>query len=108
MRFPALVASLLCNLALALPAHAATRAWLLPERIAVGDTTTLNVETDAGDSPDFSVLQNDFTLRGTSSPTSTPWSWKPQWSTKCQPASMLRSPTLKRRLLLSGMVSAPP
>lgn len=69
MRFPALVASLLCSLALALPAHAATRAWLLPERIAVGDTTTLNVETDAGDSPDFSVLQNDFTLRGTSSST---------------------------------------
>lgn len=51
-------------------AEAASRAWAVPDRVALGDTTTLNVETDeSGAQPDFSVLEQDFVLRGTSSST---------------------------------------
>ena len=50
---------------------AAPRAWLKPDRITLGESTTLHVEAD-GDgkpAPDFSVLQKDFALRGQSSST---------------------------------------
>ena len=45
-------------------AHATARAFLQSDRIALGQTTTLNVEVDSafGDPPDFSVLAQDFEL----------------------------------------------
>lgn len=51
------------------PAQAATRAWLDRERIGVGETTTLNIETDQAGArmPDFSALAPDFVLSGHSS-----------------------------------------
>ncbi|MGY1408518.1 BatD family protein [Luteimonas sp. A611] len=50
-------------------AHAATRAWLDRDRIEVGETTTLNIETDQADArmPDFSALVPDFVLSAHSS-----------------------------------------
>ena len=45
-------------------ASAQTRAWLDRDRIALGETTTLNIETDqplAG-APDYSALMNDFQI----------------------------------------------
>jgi hypothetical protein len=51
-------------------AHAAVRAWLEPDRINLGQTTMLNLETDdASARPEFSVLEQNFTLRGQSSGT---------------------------------------
>ena len=51
------------------PAQAATRAWLDRDRIEVGETTTLNIETDQIDAamPDFAGLERDFALSGHSS-----------------------------------------
>ena len=59
---------LLC-LALALPAQAGTRAWLDRDRIALGETATLNVETDqaGAQSPDFDALLPDFVVSNRSS-----------------------------------------
>ena len=56
-------------LLLAAGAHAQTRAWLDRDRIALGETATLNVETDQPDvgSPDYSPLLGDFALSGNSS-----------------------------------------
>lgn len=53
------------------PAQAAVRAWVVPDRMALGDTATLNIESDADGQPqpDFSALAKDFELRGTSSST---------------------------------------
>ena len=50
-------------------AQAATRAWLDRDRIEVGETTTLNIETDqaAARMPDFDALLPDFVLSGHSS-----------------------------------------
>ena len=50
-------------------AQAATRAWLDRDRIAVGETATLNIETDQAtlDSPDYSPLTAQFDLSGNSS-----------------------------------------
>lgn len=64
--------SLLLAFAVAHDAFAA-RAWLQPDRIALGQTTTLNVEVDGAfaDAPDFSVLERSFELRGQSSSTQT-------------------------------------
>lgn len=46
-------------------AQAQTRAWLDRDRIAFGETTTLNVETDdAGDAPDWTPLARDFDVSG--------------------------------------------
>lgn len=57
-RFAAALA-LLC-LAMA-PVHAATRAWLDREQIALGESVTLNIETDQPVAlPDLSPLQADF------------------------------------------------
>jgi hypothetical protein len=49
--------------------QAQTRAWLDRDRIALGETATLNVETDqAGvDAPDYSPLLSDFAVSGNSS-----------------------------------------
>ncbi len=51
------------------PAQAATRAWLDRDRIEVGETTTLNIETDQAGvrMPDFDALVPDFVLSGHSS-----------------------------------------
>lgn len=45
-------------------AHAQTRAWLDRDRIALGETTTLNVETDGGGEPDWTPLARDFEVSG--------------------------------------------
>jgi hypothetical protein len=61
-------ASLLLSACAATHAHAAARAWLQPDRIALGDVTTLNIETDENAAPpDFSELRAQFELRGQSS-----------------------------------------
>jgi len=54
---------------IALPVQAATRAWLDRDRVEVGETTTLNIETDQVDArmPDFDALERDFELSGHSS-----------------------------------------
>jgi len=56
-------------LALLLTAHvvvasAQTRVWLDRDRIALGETTTLNIETDQplAAAPDYSALMNDFQI----------------------------------------------
>lgn len=47
------------------PVQAATRAWLDRDRIALGESATLNVETDqAAALPDFSPLRADFDVSG--------------------------------------------
>src|SRR5690606_35810912 len=50
-------------------ANAATHAWLDRDRIEVGETTTLNIETDqaAARMPDFDALVPDFVLSAHSS-----------------------------------------
>lgn len=58
-------------LALSCGVIAAPRAWLDRDRIAQGDTVTLNIESETGDAPDFAALQGDFDLRGQSSRTET-------------------------------------
>ncbi|MDO5505574.1 MAG: BatD family protein [Pseudoxanthomonas suwonensis] len=52
-----------------LPVQAQTRAWLDRDRIALGETTTLNIETDepGATMPDFTGLQRDFRVSGQSS-----------------------------------------
>ncbi|HST44091.1 MAG TPA: BatD family protein [Luteimonas sp.] len=64
------LAALLATLLLvAGSATAATRAWLDRDRVALGETATLNIETDqvAAGAPDFSPLTRDFELSGRSS-----------------------------------------
>ncbi|TWT20240.1 protein BatD [Luteimonas marina] len=64
----AIVACLLCAACLE-PAQAATRAWLDRDRIEVGETATLNIETDqaTAQAPDYDGLVPDFVLSGHSS-----------------------------------------
>jgi hypothetical protein len=63
------IATSLSLLACAFIAQATTRAWLDRDRIAAGETTTLNIETDQAtlDSPDYSPLTAQFDLSGNSS-----------------------------------------
>lgn len=49
------------------------RAWLDRDRIAMGDTVTLNVESDQG-APDFTPLRTDFDLSGQTSSRQVEWS----------------------------------
>ena len=65
--FRTVVAVLL--LALSLGAQAQTRAWLDRDRIASGDTATLNIQTDqpAASAPDYSPLLSEFELSGNTS-----------------------------------------
>ena len=52
-------------LAAAHPAGAATRAWLDRDRIQLGETATLNIETDqATAAPDWAPLEADFDTSG--------------------------------------------
>ena len=50
-------------------AQARTRAWLDRDHIALGETTTLNIQTDQAsvDSPDYAPLLADFEVSGNSS-----------------------------------------
>ena len=50
-----------------LAAGAQTRAWLDRDRIALGETVTLNIQTDAGASPDYGPLESEFGISGHSS-----------------------------------------
>lgn len=52
---------------LSLAATAQTRAWLDRDRIGLGETVTLNIETTADSAPDYSPLEQDFTISGRSS-----------------------------------------
>ncbi len=57
--------TLACLLLLvSLDASARTRAWLDRDHIAMGETTTLNIETDTGTAPDYAPLQADFAISG--------------------------------------------
>jgi hypothetical protein len=60
--------ALLLLTALTFPSMAQTRAWLDRDRIALGETATLNIETDQAmaSSPDYSPLFRDFQLSGDS------------------------------------------
>lgn len=58
---------------LPLMAWAEPRAWLDRDRIAMGDTVTLNVQSDAG-APDFTPLRSDFDLSGQTSSRQVEWS----------------------------------
>ncbi|MET0719171.1 MAG: BatD family protein [Pseudoxanthomonas sp.] len=66
-----LILAMSCLLVAALAigsAQAATRAWLDRNQIALGESVTLNIETDqAAVVPDFSPLRADFDLTGQSS-----------------------------------------
>lgn len=69
---PCLSVRLLLPLLLCMPALAAqaqTRAWLDRDRIALGETATLNIETDQPNTaaPDYAPLQADFVLSARSS-----------------------------------------
>ncbi|MEO6366198.1 MAG: BatD family protein [Luteimonas sp.] len=49
-------------------AHAQTRAWLDRDRIAMGETATLNIESgQLGAAPDYSGLQREFIVSGNTS-----------------------------------------
>lgn len=52
---------------LSLAASAQTRAWLDRDRIALGETATLNIETDGGSGPDYGPLEAEFEISGRSS-----------------------------------------
>jgi len=76
MRRPRYALSPLClwalgllSLCAAFAAPAQTRAWIDRDRVAVGETATLNIETDAAsaDAPDYSPLQHDFEISGNTS-----------------------------------------
>ena len=64
--------TLIASLIAIAPLHAATpaaRAWLDRDSMHLGETVTLNVETegDAGGQPSFSALSQDFSMLGTQS-----------------------------------------
>ncbi|MDH5822887.1 BatD family protein [Luteimonas sp. RD2P54] len=63
---PGFLVALLSLLLLAAPASAETRAWLDRDRIELGETATLNIETDQGavGVPDWSPLDADFAVSG--------------------------------------------
>ena len=58
-----------CLLLCALVAQAHTRAWLDRDRIALGETTTLNIQTDqsSASAPDYAPLLSQFDVSGNSS-----------------------------------------
>lgn len=68
-RMIARIVVLLSLLLPALVAPAQTRAWLDRDRIALGETATLNIQTDqaTADAPDYSALMRDFDLSGNTS-----------------------------------------
>lgn len=54
-------------LLLSLGAAAQPRAWLDRDRIAAGETVTLNIETTGTTAPDYTPLQREFAISGNSS-----------------------------------------
>ena len=68
-RAPIRLSIALLLLACTCAADAATRAWLDRDHIALGETTTLNIQTDqpSVDSPDYAPLLADFDVSGNSS-----------------------------------------
>lgn len=54
-------------------AGANTRAWLDRDRVALGETATLNIETDAGAAPDYGPLVRDFDLSAQASRQQVQW-----------------------------------
>ena len=54
-------------LLVSLGAAAQPRAWLDRDRIAEGETVTLNIQTVAATAPDYTPLQREFTISGNSS-----------------------------------------
>ncbi|HZV22195.1 MAG TPA: BatD family protein [Luteimonas sp.] len=68
-RLPVRLSTALLLMACAVAAHATTRAWLDRDHIALGETTTLNIQTDQAsvDSPDYAPLLADFEVSGNSS-----------------------------------------
>lgn len=68
MRMALRVTTMLVLLLAAIVAQAQTRAWLDRDRIALGETVTLNIETDQlVGVPDYNPLLKDFDLSGHSS-----------------------------------------
>ena len=55
--------------AFAASAQAQTRAWVDRDQVALGDTLTLNIETDqaTASAPDYSALVPDFVVSGNTS-----------------------------------------
>ena len=57
--------TLLCLMILTTSALAAASASIQPDRITLGNTATLTIETDQTNvTPDFSALEENFILRG--------------------------------------------
>jgi len=58
-----------CLLLCAVSAQARTRAWLDRDRVALGETTTLNIQTDqpSATAPDYAPLQSQFDVSANSS-----------------------------------------
>ena len=54
---------------MAMPATASVRAWLDRDAVPLGQSVTLNIETDQGTvrAPDYTPLQRDFRLSGQTS-----------------------------------------
>ncbi|MFP7722258.1 BatD family protein [Lysobacter sp. A3-1-A15] len=61
---PLLAWLLAASALLAMPVHAETRAWLDRDRIGLGETVTLNIETTASGSPDYMPLRAEFQASG--------------------------------------------
>lgn len=72
-----LILAMLCTVLIAAgmtTAHAATRAWLDRNEVAVGESVILNIESDKGSAtPDLSPLMTDFALEGQSNNHSVQW-----------------------------------
>lgn len=68
-RVPSCLSAFLLLSMLAFAASAQTRAWLDRDRIALGETATLNIETDQAmaSAPDYSPLLGDFRVNGNTS-----------------------------------------
>ena len=68
-----------------LAAQAEIRAWLDRERVSLGETATLNIETDqaGADAPDYSALMRDFDLSGNTSSRRMP-SPRRRWSRRAR------------------------
>ena len=76
-------------------AQAQTRAWLDRDQIALGETVTLNIETDAGaGAPDYAPLRGDFDLSGQTSSRQLESSNGAAARARCMPS---RSPAARRR-----------
>lgn len=67
IHFAWLLPALLSLVLLPALARAETRAWLDRDSIGLGETVTLNIETDTGERPDYAPLQDSFQIEQRSS-----------------------------------------